>query len=233
VADERIEAAIGNWAPRFTSQGIDPNDFARVTAPLERWDDWLDAWVANGDRHAALAGEAESAGRQVTAGEAWVQAALSYHFAKFVWMVDMARHRVAADKAVAALYEAHRLLDQGARRVEVPHDGATLVGNLRTPASVGQPPLAVLLPGLDSTKEEFFWWEDVFLRRGVATFSFDGPGQGESSYSTVIRPDYEAATTAALDTLAWDGPVGVVGVILGGYYAPRSLAGDERFLAGV
>src|SRR5919202_4951810 len=191
--DPKIEVAIANWAPRFTSQGVDPNDFARVTAPLERWEEWLPAWVANGDRHAGLAREAEALGRTLTAGEAWVHAALSYHFAKFVWMVDMALYRDASDRAVAALREAHRLLDPAARRVEVPFERATLFGNLRGDRSA---PLVLLLPGLDSTKEEFFTWENVFLRRGMATFSLDGPGQGETGYATHIHPNYEVAVTA-------------------------------------
>src|SRR4051794_271630 len=228
--DERIAAAIAHWAPRFVSQGVDANDFGRVTDPLERWEEWLPAWIANGDRHAALARAAEDAGRTVTGGEAWVQAALSYHFAKFVWMVDMGLYRDAAEHAVAALYSAHRSLDPTAERVEIPFEGTTLVGNVRGDRDA---PLVFLLPGLDSTKEEFFWWEDVFLRRGLATFSFDGPGQGESGYTTHIRGDYEVATTAALDGLRWPRPVGVAGVSLGGYYAPRALGGDERFVAGV
>ena len=70
MPDPRIEAAVANWAPRFLAQGVDPNDFQRVTAPLERWEQWLDAWVANGDLHAALAGDAEAANRRLTAGRA-------------------------------------------------------------------------------------------------------------------------------------------------------------------
>lgn len=233
MADEKITIAIANWAPRFTSQGVDPSDFARVTAPLERWDDWLDAWVANGDRHAVLARAAEERGRTLTAGEAWVQAALSYHFGKFVWMVDLAKHRAATERAVAAMYEAHRLLDPTAERVEIPFEGARLFGNLRRPQGVAKPPLAVLLPGLDSTKEEFFRWEEVFLRRGLATFSLDGPGQGESAFETHIHPDYETAVAAALDTLDWDGRVGLAGVSLGGYYAPRAAAFEPRVEAAV
>jgi pimeloyl-ACP methyl ester carboxylesterase len=230
VPDPRVQAAIDNWAPRFVSQGVDFNDFLSTTATIERWDDWLGAWVETADVHHALAEEAEAAGDGRTAGEAYVRAALCYHFGKFVWLVDLDRHREATECAIACIYAAHRHLDPAAKRVEVPFEGETLVGNLRQPAGAAVP-LVLLLPGLDSTKEEFFNWEEVFLARGLATFSFDGPGQGESGFATHIRPDYEAAVSAALDVLAWDGPVGACGVSLGGYYAPRAAAREPRVRA--
>src|SRR5207247_673038 len=77
----------------------------------------------------------------------------------------------------------------------------TMVGNLRRPSPAGRYPLVLLLPGLDSTKEEFFHWENVFLTRGLATLSLDGPGQGETGEKMPIRPDYEAAVTVALDAV--------------------------------
>jgi pimeloyl-ACP methyl ester carboxylesterase len=232
VPDARVQAAIDNWAPRFVSQGVDFNDFLRTTAGLERWEDWLDAWVATGDSHTVLAQEAEEAGNARSAGEAYVRAALCYHFAKFVWLVDLDRHREATELAIAAVHAAHRHLDPGAKRVEIHFEGELLVGNLRRPRGSGAGvPLVLLLPGLDSTKEEFFNWEEVFLSRGMATFSFDGPGQGESGFRTHIRPDYEFAVSAALDTLAWDGAVGAAGVSLGGYYAPRAAAREPRLAA--
>ena len=127
----------------------------------------------------------------------------------------------------------HRLLDPGAERIEIPFAGSAMVGTLRRPRGGERAPLAVLLPGLDSTKEEFFEWENVFLERGLATFSLDGPGQGETGYTTYIHPNYEVAVTALLDHLKWDAPVGVVGVSLGGYYAPRAAAFEKRIVAAV
>ena len=238
MPDIEITSAIANWGPRFTAQGVDPSDFTRVTGPLERWADWLDAWCANGDQHAGLAREAEEAGRNLTAGEAWIHAALSYHFAKFVWMLDLARHRAAADRAVAAMRHAHRLLDPTAERLELDFEGATMVGNLRRPAGIDRPPLVVLIAGLDSAKEEFFAAENVFLARGMATFSLDGPGQGETGYTATIRPDFEAPVAAALDVLCarpdLDGNrVGMLGVSLGGYYAARAAAFEPRIRAVV
>jgi len=236
MPDARVQAAIDNWAPRFTAQGVDPNDFVSVTHHLERWDQWLDAWCAAGDVHATLAREAEAHDRRLTAGEAWVRAALCYHFAKFVWMVDLARHEEAADRAVRSLASAHHLLDPTAERVEIPFDGAALVGNLRRPPAVSRSPLVLLIAGLDSTKEEFFNWENVFLARGLATFSLDGPGQGETGRRLPIRADYEAPVAATLEVLGRRSDldasrVGAVGVSLGGYYAPRAAAFEPRLRA--
>ncbi len=225
-----------HWAPRMVAQGVDYNDFVRTTSSVTRWEDWLDAWVATAEVHAELAREAEARGRRVTAGEAWVRAALCYHFAKFVWLVDLRKRREAADRSVAALRAAHRHLDPTAQRLEVPFEGAYLVANLRRPPGVDRPPLVLLVPGLDSTKEEFFHWENVFLVRGMATLSLDGPGQGETGYHTVIRPDYEVAVGAVLDALQARsdldlGRVGAAGVSLGGYYAPRAAAFEPRIRA--
>ncbi|MCG3211918.1 MAG: 2,6-dihydropseudooxynicotine hydrolase [Anaerolineae bacterium] len=236
MPDARVQAAIANWAPRFTSQGVDYNDFVRTTQSLETWAEWLPAWRATGDMHAELARAAAAKGRGVSAGEAWVRAALCYHFAKFVWMVDMAQYRAAADKAVSSLYAAHRQLDPTAQRLEIPFEGITMAGNLRRPPGSAQPPLVILLPGLDSTKEEFFNWENVFLKRGLATLSLDGPGQGETGYHSHIRPDYNVAVSTLLDWLAARtdlnlARVGLVGVSMGGYYAPRVAAFEPRIRA--
>lgn len=238
MPDARVQAAIANWAPRFVAQGVDYNDFVRTTAQIEGWGEWLDAWCATGDMHTQLAREAEAKDRRLTAGHAYVRAALCYHFAKFVWMVDMGKYRAAADKAVASLYAAHRLLDPAAERIEAPFDAGTAVGNLRRPAGAERPPLVFLLPGLDSTKEEFFNWETVFLARGMATLALEGPGQGETGYTTHIRPDYEVALMAMLNALADRDDldlerVGVAGVSVGGYYAPRAAAFEPRLKAVV
>jgi pimeloyl-ACP methyl ester carboxylesterase len=252
VPDARVQAAVDHWAPRFVQAGVDYNDFLATTARVESWDEWLDAWCENADMHAGLAEEAAAEGRRLTAGEAWARATVAYHFAKFVWVVDPARSRAAADKAVAAMARTHEYLDPGAERLEVPLDGGRVVGNLRRPAggehrgapgSAGRlrqarPPLVLLVPGLDSTKEEFFRLENVFLDRGMATLSIDGPGQGESGYDLPIRADYDVAVAAVLDAIARRTDldldrVGLFGVSLGVYYAPRVLAFEPRVRAGV
>ena len=236
MPDERVQAAIDNWAPRMVTQGIDYNDFVRTTARIERWEEWLDAWSETGELHLRLAREAEDAGRRRTAGEAFVRAALCFHFAKYVWVVQPERNRETTIRARDALREAQRLLDPSTERIEAPLDGGAVLGNLRRPAGLERPPLVLLIPGLDSTKEEFFNFERVFLERELATLSLDGPGQGEAGFELPIRPDYEVAVSAILDALTGRGDldlarVGAAGVSLGGYYAPRAAAFEPRLRA--
>jgi pimeloyl-ACP methyl ester carboxylesterase len=236
MPDARVQAAIDNWAPRMVTQGIDYNDFVSTTARIETWDEWLGAWAQTGERHLGLAHEAESEGRARTAGEAFVRAALCFHFAKYVWVVDPQRNREATVRARDALYEAHRLLDPAAERIEAPLGDARVVANLRRPEGTERPPLVILIPGLDSTKEEFFNFERVFLERGLATLSLDGPGQGETGFELPIRHDYEVAVGAMLDAVEGRsdvdlGRVGAAGVSLGGYYAPRAAAFEPRLRA--
>ena len=240
AADPRVQAAIDHWAPRFIAMGVDYNDFVRTMRRIERWEDWLDAWTAIADEHLELAEDAESAGRGRTAGEAYLHAAICLHFAKFVWVLDAAAHRAATERSIAAMARAHSFLDPTAARIEAPLGGGTLAANLRRPGGLGRPPLVVLIPGLDSTKEEFFHWENTFLARGIATLSMDGPGQGETGFVLPIRHDYEVAVAAMLDALVGRVDLGVdldlervgaAGVSLGGYYAPRAAAFETRIRA--
>ncbi|MFZ1994121.1 MAG: alpha/beta hydrolase [Solirubrobacteraceae bacterium] len=243
MADERVQAAIRNWAGRFIANGIDYNDFARTTAVIDRWEDWLDRWTETAEVHVALAEAAAAGGQERSAGEAYARAAVTYHFSKFVWVLDPERNHRNTRAAVRCLYEAHARLDPTAERVEAAMDGGAVVANLRRPAGApgsGPVPLVVLIPGLDSTKEEFLNWESVFLARGMATLSLDGPGQGETGLRMDIRPDYELAVRAILDAVAarpeLDGDrIGAVGVSLGGHYVVRAAAFEPRIaaLAGV
>ncbi|HEY5429345.1 MAG TPA: alpha/beta hydrolase [Solirubrobacteraceae bacterium] len=240
MPDERVTAAIRHWAARFIANGIDYNDFVRTTAAVDRWDQWLDAWTVTAERHVALAREAQDRGAARSAAEAQLRAAISYHFSKFVWVLDPERNRVNTQAAVRALYAAHRVLDPTAERIEAATDGGTVVANLRRPPGRGPAPLVVLIPGLDSTKEEFFVWESVFLDRGMATLSLDGPGQGETGLHMNIRADYEVAVTAILDAVAGRAEldsrrIAAAGVSLGGHYVVRAAAFEPRIsaLAGI
>jgi dienelactone hydrolase len=231
--DELVQSAIANWAPRFTTNGVAVADFVRVTRAVDRWADWCAAWSGVAAEHEALAVEALRARRWRSAGQHFAQAAVYYHFGKFLFVQDRRQMRTAHAAAVRCLDAALPYLDPAGRRVEIPYGGGRLVGVLRLPAGPGPHPVVVLVPGLDSAKEEFRSTEALFLERGVGTFSVDGPGQGEAEYDLPIQGDWTAPGAAILDAVAAQDGVdaarlGVWGVSLGGYYAPRIASADDR-----
>jgi dipeptidyl aminopeptidase/acylaminoacyl peptidase len=238
MADARVRAAIEHWASRFIQNGVEYNDFVRTTSRIDAWEQWLREWARTADEHEEYALESERLGRGRSAGEAWLRAAVCRHFGKFVWTLDLAMAAEATHRSVAAMRRAHRHLDPDAERIEAPLDGARVVANLRRPPGPVRPPLVVLIPGLDSTKEEFFFLEEAYLARGMATLSVDGPGQGETGLALPIRADYEAGLAPLLDAIAGRDDVdhdriGAMGVSLGGYYAPRVAAFESRIKAVV
>ncbi len=229
MTDALLETAIANWQPRFVANGVDASDFAHIVARLGRWEDWCAAWCEAGAEHEALGIAARDAGNSRSAGEHLARAAVYFHFAKFLFVHDLDQARAAHDRAVAALTDAAAHLAPPATRLEIPFEESRLVALLRTPDPATPQPTVVLIPGLDSAKEEFREVERAFLERGLATVSLEGPGQGEVEWDLPIRPDWAVVGEVALDNLrsrpeVVASRVGVWGVSLGGYYAARIAA---------
>jgi 2,6-dihydroxypseudooxynicotine hydrolase len=235
---DRVRLAAGHWKPRFVANGIDANDFDRVLAETSEWGDWAPNWKRVGDEHLALADSADRAGHTVTATDAYQRAAWCYHLGKFLWFEDRDLHDELRELTVATYAKAMPRIDPAGRRIEAPFEGSVIPGILRTPRGAPtRPPLAILVPGLDSVKEELYAMENDFLRRGVATLTIDGPGQGENAPRFPIRPDWSTVITPLLDHLAAADPgvdldrVGLMGISMGGIYGPRAAAKEKRLRA--
>jgi 2,6-dihydroxypseudooxynicotine hydrolase len=236
-SDPRVAAAIAHWAPRFVSNGVLLADFEDVTRALERWDDWCAAWSARAAVHEKLGNEALAGGYRLTAGEHLVRAAMYYHFAKFVFVQDLQQMRAAHLHAVQCYTAALSLMRPAGERVAIPFEGKTLYGVLRKPErGSGRFAVAIMAPGLDSTKEELHAYAEPFLARGIAILAIDGPGQGEAEYEIPIAGDYERAARAVCDWIETRPDldatrIAMWGVSLGGYYAPRATAYEKRIKA--
>ena len=238
VKDERVETAIHHWAPRFVSSGVPLTDFEEVTAGISGWDDWCAAWSARAAVHESIGRKALADGYKLSAGEHLNRAAICYHFGKFMFVHDIPQMKAAHLKVIECRQLALPLLPYPGVRVDMPYQGMTLAGILRKPAGNAPHPVVIMCVGLDSTKEELEVYENIFLARGMAPLSFDGPGQGEAEYDIPIRGDYEVAVKAVVDYVITRNDldaarIGLWGVSLGGYYAARSVAFEKRIKACV
>jgi 2,6-dihydroxypseudooxynicotine hydrolase len=224
---------------RMVADGVALPDVAAAARDVSTWDQWYAFWADRGEDYARQAEHSLGEGRQILAGELFWRACMAYHYAQFFWFHDPPM-REAGQHRKAELYErAAPLLEPTALRFDVSVAGVSVPAYLRVPAGLldgGRAPCVVLLGGLESTKEESYFFENECLRRGVATCAFDGPGQGELFFSLKLQAGFERFTSAVLDALVQRPElnslrIGVLGRSLGGNYAVRSAAMDQRLAA--
>jgi 2,6-dihydroxypseudooxynicotine hydrolase len=226
-------------AIRLIGDGVPAGDVLTAQAKLAHWDEWYPYWAARGDDYETLARVALAKGRKQSAGELLWQACLSHHYAQFLWFHEPERRDAGQRRKVELYREAAPLFAAPAERFELPFDGFTIPGYLRLPPGrSGRVPVALVLGGLESTKEESYRFENFCLVRGLATCSFDGPGQGEMYFQTKLRPDFHRFASTVVDWLERrpeldGGRIGIIGRSLGGFYAIHCAAHDPRFKACV
>ncbi|MCF3101220.1 alpha/beta fold hydrolase [Streptomyces roseoverticillatus] len=211
------EFAGAQWT-RATGAGVDPHEYRRVTGGLASVADWGPSFLRTGQ---AYLERAENAGSGVSAGEYLLMAARWFHLATLAPYAEAGRAAAEADRALGS---ALAVLEPGARRVS----GEGFTGWLRGPSDA--PGTVVVVPGLDSAKEEFLDLVSALLARGLAVFAMDGPGQGVLAATSFLRPDYEQVVGRVIDALGV-ARIGLVGLSLGGYFAARTAALEPRVAA--
>ncbi|MDG2187263.1 MAG: alpha/beta hydrolase [Hyphomicrobiales bacterium] len=234
--DTKVQMAVAHWAHRFVSNGIPLADFNDVAAIVNKWDDWCMAWENKGKMHALLGDDAKKNNFNLSAAEHYNTAAVCYHYGKFLFVQKPDEMKRAHTMAVKYHQKSMQLSNPIGERIKINWNNLDMYGNLRKPNNIINPPVVIMCMGLDSAKEEMETNERVFLERGIATLAFDGPGQGEGEYDAPICPEYEGPVSAVIDYIEKrddlsSKKIGVWGVSLGGYYAPRAAAFDDRIIA--
>jgi 2,6-dihydroxypseudooxynicotine hydrolase len=236
MVDRNVEVVLERFTWRMLSHCVAPWEFEQLKRKIERWDQWCEQWCAAARRHAALGEQALAAGHRLSAGAAYLRAALYYHWATFLFVHDLHQWRAGMEAMGECWRKAAPLVDPPMELMEIPFEGTLLPAYLRKPAGAVKPPLAILVPGGDSTKEELYDFGEYMVRRGLAVLAFDGPGQGPVSMRLKIRPDFEVPIRAVTDFILRRADLdasrlAIGGISYGGLFACRAAAYDDRFKA--
>lgn len=238
ASDPQVDLIFSLFSPRYIGTGVDPHDLMRLKEQIDHWADWCRQWSIEAARHEELAEDAMRQGRLLTAGEAYLRAAIYYHSGKHLFGADATQYRAAHDAMLRCYLAGAPHFSYPARHVRIPYQGKMMAGYLRLPKGVDRAPVAVILPGLDAAKEELHAWSEAYLDRGIATVTLDGPGQGETAFDMPVTGDWGKVLGAVIDFLETlpdvdAGRVAVVGQSLGAIYAPLAAAGEPRLKACV
>jgi dipeptidyl aminopeptidase/acylaminoacyl peptidase len=206
---------------------------------------WFAEWQAMGRKVEALAEAAAAQGHAATAAAAFMRAANYMQTGERLLQPR-------SEESQRAYAQAVKLFQKGIgtvpylsiEAVEVPFEnGKTLPAYFVKSRDAGSAPLPTLVffDGLDITKEmQYFRGVPEIIKRGVAVLIIDAPGTGEAIRfrGMPARFDSNVAGTAAVNYLETRRDVdrerlAVMGISLGGYYAPRAAAFEPRFKACV
>lgn len=237
----KVLDVYGFRAVMFVEWGFRPADVKRTTERIKVPGAVVKEWVRTASQEEQLAREAEASGHRESAAEFYYRAALYYGPACGVIHANTARKRELYARLVACYEKFIELNPEGhVRRVEIPFEnGKSIPGILQTVPGVDRAPCVLVVPGMDTIKEYMpSPYHNHFRRRGMATLTIDGPGQGESNVreNWVTLDNFERAGSAALDFLEKTpgidaNRIGAYGWSMGSYWVPRIAAHDARLKA--
>ncbi|MBL0420184.1 prolyl oligopeptidase family serine peptidase [Ramlibacter sp. AW1] len=202
-----------------------------------------ETWSRMADRLCELAGEDQSRGWMLSAGEKYNRAATYLLTCERLQAHDAPGRIELYRRSLDLFDQGVRLSRENCERVEIPYEGKHLLAlYVRAEGVRGRAPVLVQVNGLDSTKEMKYrvglpMW---LARRGVSSLIVDQPGTGEALrlQGLTARFDSEHWASRVVDWLEQRDEVdpkriGLEGVSLGGYYCPRAVAFEPRFACGV
>ncbi|HEY3365737.1 MAG TPA: alpha/beta fold hydrolase [Symbiobacteriaceae bacterium] len=223
-------------------QGADLGECLATAARIKEGDmeSWYVEWHRTAGRVAEIARHSLAGGHRVSAREAFIRAHNYYRTAEFFLKSDDPRLLPCFECSRTTFRQGMALLDTPCETVAIPYEGTALPGYWYSPDDSGRPrPTLLFVGGFDSTAEELYLaGAAAAIRRGYNCLCFDGPGQGAPLRLAGMpaRVDYEVPVAAAVDYLVARSEVipeqiALMGMSLGGYYAPRAAAFEKRIAA--
>src|SRR5215469_12776812 len=198
---------------------------------------WYAAWEDTADRVLALAERTQDS---LSKGGAYMRAGTYQRMAEFLLPPDDSKRPGSFEKIGSHFFKGLDTLGVRHERITIPY-GA---GKLRAlyfpgPQEAQTKPLLMYGGGFDSILEEYYPnFAEAALKRGYSVLTYEGPGQGQAlrKYALTYTPEWEKPVKAVLDeflrTHARPSKIVLIGMSMGGYFAPRAAAFEER-IAGV
>src|SRR5271166_6195238 len=194
---------------------------------------WYHGWAATADRVLALAEQTQD---PLSKGGAYMRAATYQRTAEFLLPPDDPKRPPSFEKTGSYFFKGLDTLGVRYERITAPY-GAGSLRALYFPGPQGAETMPLLMfgGGFDSILEEYYPnFAEAALKRGYSVLTYEGPGQGQAlrKYGLTYTPEWEKPVTAVLDefvrTHAKPSKIVIIGMSMGGYFAPRAAAFEER-----
>lgn len=198
---------------------------------------WFESWMKLAERVEVLGRADELANHGLSAGRKYLRAGIYYLLAERMPSHKDPCRLKAYQRGVAVYNRGLRLRHEPVEFVDVPFGEHRLPAIFMQAKAGCRAPCIVHFDGLDVTKEIIYAAiGEEFRRRGISLLIVDHPGAGAALRLLNLPSghDTEKAAGASVDYLESRADVdakriGMMALSLGGYYAPRAAAFEQRF----
>jgi dienelactone hydrolase len=204
---------------------------------------WITEWTRVARRNEQLAEKFAGEGQKVTANEYYLRASNFYREACWPQPESEPRMLPTYKKMRETFDKAWQLTKPPFERVQVSYEGKTLDGYFRKPnGPAGKRfPTVIAFQGADTMAEAtILGIGAAYTARGMAFLAVDFPGQGGSLRLKDLHlpPDSDRIGKLMIDYLETRPDVdanriGMLGISMGGYGAPRVASGEKRIKAAL
>lgn len=194
---------------------------------------WYSSWKATADRALALA---ERTRDPLSKGGAYMRASGYHRMSEFLLPPDDPKRPESFERTSSCFIKGLDTLGIRYEPITVPYGIAGLRA-LYYPGAQGAEttPLLMFGGGFDSILEEYYPnFAEAAFKRGYSVLTYEGPGQGQAlrRYGLTYTPEWERPVRAVLDeflkTHAKPSKIVLIGMSMGGYFAPRAAAFEQR-----
>lgn len=243
VDDPEFDFEFKRTLTSMYSKGSDLGEVIATAARIQplNVENWYTEWLKTADHFKEVGDTASEEGHRASAHDAWLRAATYYRTAEFFLHQNPDDPRILStwQKSVDTFQKAMELDPVHMEIVQIPYENTTLPGYFYSADESGvKKPLLIIQTGYDGTQEELYSNALEGVRRGYNVLTFEGPGQGEviRVQKLPFRYDWETVVTPVIDYAIQradvdPGKIGLWGISMGGYLAPRAAAFDDRVSA--
>ncbi|MGP4041836.1 alpha/beta hydrolase [Gracilibacillus sp. D59] len=167
----------GFW-DRWVAHGMEKEVAHQFKLEVTNLQEWIAFFDKHGNKHNEKAELANNTGNRKEAKWHYRLSALYFNLSHWIFPEPNNEKREWYQQSLETFAKADELLVVKPSREKVVVEDVACYGRVRIPfRSKGS---IIIINPIDSTKEELFSYEQHFVDLGFATFTFDGPGQGET-----------------------------------------------------
>lgn len=198
---------------------------------------WIQSWIRVAERLEAVGSAEIAKGRNFSGSRKLRRASCYYLIGERMFHGKESRRIPYYMKGIEAFKRSAEVISERVEFVEVPYGDKTLKGIFKPAAGAGKSPCIIHFGGFDVLKEIIFMSgvADELAVRGIASLVVDHPGLGYAlridDLPSIIEMERPAgACVDYLESRSDIDPsrIGIMAQSMGGYYAPRATAFEQR-----